>query len=113
MKYFSLILAATIVIIFSVAPLTVADASTRTEVRRLVVEEALNSNVPPSLAMAVAKIESNFQSQALSPAGARGVMQIMPATAMGEYGVGAEELWDARLNVQLGIDFLGRLISCL
>ncbi|MBI07499.1 MAG: hypothetical protein CMM54_11010 [Rhodospirillaceae bacterium] len=111
MKYFSLILAATIVIIFSVAPLTVADASTRTDVRRLVVEEALNSNVPPSLAMAVAKIESNFQSQALSPAGARGVMQIMPATAMGEYGVGAEELWDARLNVQLGIDFLGRLIS--
>lgn len=111
MKYFSLISAATIVIILSVAPLTNADASTRAEVRRLVVEEALNSNVPPSLAMAVAKVESNFLPQALSPAGARGVMQIMPATAMGEYGVGAEELWDVRLNVQLGIDFLGHLIS--
>jgi len=111
MKHISLILAVIIVTILSVAPLAVADASTRTEVRHLVVEEAKNTSVPPSLAMAVAKIESNFQPQALSPAGARGVMQIMPATAMGEYGIGAEELWDARLNVQLGIDFLGRLIS--
>ncbi|MBT3173039.1 MAG: lytic transglycosylase domain-containing protein [Rhodospirillaceae bacterium] len=87
------------------------EASTRSETRRLVVEEAMNSHVPPSLAMAVAKVESDFQPKALSSAGARGVMQIMPATAMGEYGVGAEELWDARLNVQLGIDFLESLIA--
>ena len=71
----------------------------------------MNSHVPPSLAMAVAKVESDFQPKALSSAGARGVMQIMPATAMGEYGVSAEELWDARLNVQLGIDFLEHLIG--
>jgi hypothetical protein len=38
-------------------------------------------------------------------------MQIMPATAMGEYGVQADELWNARLNVQLGIDYLEQLIS--
>jgi len=38
-------------------------------------------------------------------------MQIMPATADSEFGVAADELWDARLNVQLGIDFLARLVN--
>lgn len=88
-----------------------SQAATRVEIQRLVVEEALNSRVPPSLAMAVAKVESDFQEDALSPAGARGVMQIMPATGRGEFGVQPDELWDARLNVQLGIDFLEQLIE--
>lgn len=86
-----------------------ADAATRTEVKRMVIEEARNSIVPPALALAVAKVESDFQDRVLSHKGARGVMQIMPATARGEFGVDAEELWDPRLNVQLGIDFLERL----
>jgi hypothetical protein len=80
-------------------------------IQRLVLEEAANSTVPPALALAVARVESNFNARALSSAGARGVMQIMPATGQGEYGVAPDELWDARLNVQLGIDFLGRLIQ--
>ena len=85
-------------------------AATRTAIKEIVVEEALATPVPPSLALAVAKVESDFQARALSPKGARGVMQIMPATAKGEFGVAADELWDARLNVQLGIDFLAQLI---
>ena len=86
-------------------------AATRTAIKEIVVEEALATPVPPSLALAVAKVESDFQARALSPKGARGVMQIMPATAKGEFGVAADELWDARLNVQLGIDFLAQLIK--
>ncbi len=84
---------------------------TQSEIKRMVIQEALNSSVPPSLALALAKVESDFRHGALSPKGARGVMQIMPATARGEYGIGTEELWDARLNIQLGIDFLERLID--
>lgn len=80
------------------------------EVREIVVEEALNTIVPPSLALAVAKVESNFNPEALSSAGARGVMQIMPATARSEFGISADELWKTRLNIQLGIDYLGQLI---
>jgi len=85
--------------------------TSRGGIKKIIVQEALASRVPPSLALAVAKVESDFQSNALSSKGARGVMQIMPATADGEWGVEADELWDPRLNVRLGIDFLERLID--
>ncbi|GHD63217.1 hypothetical protein GCM10017083_53140 [Thalassobaculum fulvum] len=84
----------------------------RAEIRRIVVQEALRSErVPPSLALAVAEAESNFDPGAESRAGARGVMQIMPATGRGEFGVEPDALWQPRLNVQLGIAFLDRLIG--
>ncbi len=86
------------------------EAATRPQVKRIVVEESLRAGFPPSLAMAVAKAESDFNDAAESSAGARGVMQIMPKTARDLYGVDPDELWDARLNVQLGIDFLESLI---
>ena len=86
-------------------------APSRTEIKRLVVEEAEATRIPPSLALAVAKVESDFQAEALSHKGARGVMQIMPSTAELKFGVAADELWDARLNVQLGLDFLEQLIE--
>jgi hypothetical protein len=86
-----------------------ASAQDRSDIQRMIIEEARNSRVPPALALAVAKVESNFQSQAASSAGARGVMQIMPKTARDVFGVHEDELWDARLNIQLGIDYLDQL----
>ncbi len=107
--------AACIAISAALAVTSVEAATTATfsqnEIKRMVIQEALNSSLPPSLVLALAKVESDFRDGALSPKGARGVMQIMPATARGEYGIGADELWDARLNIQLGIDFLERLID--
>jgi hypothetical protein len=47
----------------------------------IVIVEALQQNVAPELALAVARVESNFQTHVVSHAGARGVMQIMPRTA--------------------------------
>ena len=38
-------------------------------------------------------------------------MQIMPATAQSEYGIRAERLWEARLNIRLGLHFLNRLVK--
>ncbi len=86
-----------------------AEAATRAQVQKWIVEEAKLTRVPPALALAVAKVESNFRDDALGSQGERGVMQIMPATARGEFGVGSGQLWNGRLNVKLGLRYLERL----
>jgi len=94
---------------------TVADARQdwtlpRNEVKDLVIQEAERLRVPVSLALAVAHAESNFNPNARSSRGARGVMQIMPLTAQAEYGIAPRLLWHPRLNIRLGLHFLKRLI---
>lgn len=80
------------------------------DVQRMIVQEAARSVVPASLALGVAKVESNFNPSARSPVGARGVMQIMPKTARDVFGVtDPEDLWDARTNIRLGITYLEQL----
>lgn len=82
----------------------------RQAIQRLVVEGAMdNGTVPPALALAVAQVESDFQARVRSHAGARGVMQIMPATAWGEFQVRAEQLWEPQTNIRIGIAFLNQL----
>ena len=88
-----------------------AEASTRAEVQKWIIEEAKLTRVPPALALAVAKVESNFRDDALGSQGERGVMQIMPATARGEFGVSPGRLWNGRLNVNLGLRYLERLYN--
>jgi soluble lytic murein transglycosylase-like protein len=78
---------------------------------RLVQQEAVRMQVPVSLALAVAHAESNFEPHAESHKGARGVMQIMPATARGEYGISADLLWNPRINIRVGLHFLRRLLD--
>ena len=85
-------------------------AAERRAVRALVAAEARAMRFPVSLALAVARAESDFDPRVESRAGARGVMQIMPRTAAEEYGIPAHMLWQPRLNVRLGIHFLKRLL---
>ena len=82
----------------------------REEIQAMLREEAPRYGVPVSLALAMAHAESNFDAGAKSHKGARGVMQIMPATAMGEYGVTEELLWDPRINIRIGLHFMNRLL---
>ncbi len=84
------------------AQANVGNLPSRGEVKRMIVQEAELTQVPPALALALAKVESDFQINALSSAGSRGVMQIMPQTAIDEYGIDPDELWDPRLNIQIG-----------
>jgi soluble lytic murein transglycosylase-like protein len=81
-----------------------------TDIKALVTAEARNLGLPVALALAVAKVESDFRPHLESHKGARGVMQVMPATALEEYAIIPEMLWNPRINVRLGLHFLQRLL---
>jgi soluble lytic murein transglycosylase len=73
--------------------------------------------VAPEMALAIARQESELNPEAVSPAGARGLMQLMPATARkvaGSLGIdySVDRLTsDWRYNVQLGQTYLRGLID--
>lgn len=84
--------------------------------REEVVEEARRAAVDPYLVAAVIREESSYHPRALSRAGARGLMQLMPGTAqpMAEVrGLAFQDgglLDDPRANVHLGTTFLAGLL---
>jgi soluble lytic murein transglycosylase-like protein len=61
--------------------------------------------IDPALLYALTRLESNFDNTAVSPAGAHGLMQIMPATAqyiMGGDSFSPERLHEPRTNLAIG-----------
>lgn len=66
----------------------------------------------PSLVLAVARVESRFQADAVSGAGARGLMQLMPGTARHVAGTAVSEdaLEDPSYNLALGQRYLRQLL---
>lgn len=52
--------------------------------------------------------ESTFKSRAMSPKGARGLMQLMPGTAR-RFGVG--NIWDAKQNIEGGVKYMRWLLD--
>ena len=81
------------------------------DIQQRVIDEAKRQNMSPSLALAIAKVESNFNHQALSHAGAKGVMQIMPRTAEQVFGVHRSRLFDPDVNIALGVKFIKKLLK--
>ncbi len=69
--------------------------------------------IEPSLAYAISRRESSFMEDAYSPVGARGLMQLMPATAKGVEGkrVSNRRLYDAQTNIRLGTKYISGLIK--
>lgn len=76
-----------------------------------------NETVPRALALSIARRESEFDPVVISPAGARGLMQVMPGTAKdvaGELGIPYDRdalTADPAYNVQLGTAYLAGLIE--
>ena len=81
------------------------------DIQQRVIAEAKRQNMTPSLALAIAKVESNFNPQALSHVGAKGVMQIMPRTAEKVFGVPRSRLFDPDVNIELGVRFMKKLLE--
>jgi soluble lytic murein transglycosylase len=73
--------------------------------------------VPPELALAIARRESEFDPSVVSGVGARGLMQLMPGTAeemAGDLGLtysGSRLLNDPAYNATLGVAYLQELID--
>jgi len=82
----------------------------RDAIRRLIVAEATARGVPAEFALAVAWQESGWQSNVVSGAGAIGVMQLLPSTAVwvseAMLGGATVNLFDARSNIRAGVRLL-------
>jgi soluble lytic murein transglycosylase-like protein len=85
-------------------------------------DQSKKRGIDPFLALAVIRQESAFDRKALSPANARGLMQLIPPTAKRVYQklemekkMGApfdpETLFDPKVNITLGVAYLAELIS--
>jgi soluble lytic murein transglycosylase len=85
--------------------------------RMTVYEHATHYHIPPELIYAIIRQESGFRDDVVSPAGARGLMQLMPATATAVaksekivYGDKAQ-LFLFQKNINLGVAYLRYLAN--
>ncbi len=76
----------------------------------LIEETAYRESVPPYLVAAIMRVESDFDARAVSDKGARGLMQVMPATAR-RFGFDASRLQDPVHNVAAGATYLRWLLD--
>ena len=74
----------------------------------LIEEYSVLHAVDPNLVMAVVQAESGGNPNALSPKGAAGLMQLMPATAA---ALGVENRFDPEENIASGIRYLSELLD--
>lgn len=78
---------------------------------------AASEQVPPELVWAVMREESHFNSKALSPVGAMGLMQIMPQTgyeisdSLKLSNFASDDLYKPLINVRFGVHYLSQLLK--
>ena len=84
-----------------------ADASEQS-MDAIFAEAAERYGVPLNLLKAMGKAESGFDANAVSPAGAQGVMQLMPSTAK---SLGVEDPFDARSNIMGGAKYISQKLK--
>lgn len=82
-----------------------------TDLAREIESAAVAEGIDPDLAFRLVHVESSFDEMAVSPAGALGLTQLMPATADWlEPGITTEEIFDRRTNLRLGFRYLRLLL---
>jgi soluble lytic murein transglycosylase-like protein len=81
--------------------------SPRKDIKALIDEAAQRYGLPPALVHSVVKAESGYRADAVSPKGAIGVMQLMPATASAM----AVDPRDPVQNIEAGSRILSELLD--
>jgi len=76
--------------------------------KELAVKTAAKYRVDPGLVLAVIQAESGFDPHATSPAGAAGLMQLMPGTAA---SLGVSDPYDPVQNVDGGVRYLKAMLD--
>jgi soluble lytic murein transglycosylase-like protein len=75
---------------------------------QLIEKAAEKYGVDPDLIEAVIQAESNYDADAVSSAGAQGLMQLMPATAR---SLGVTDAFDPAQNINGGVKLLSQLLN--
>ncbi len=77
-------------------------------IEKAVDEASKRYHIPKKLIFSIIKAESSFNPKAISKAGAIGLMQLMPQTAL---ELGVKNIWDIRENILGGTKYLAKLIN--
>ena len=83
-------------------------ADDSTAIRQGIRRAARKFNLPEKLIQSVIQAESNFRADAVSPAGAQGLMQLMPATAR---ELGVTDPFDVQQNIDGGAKYLRQMLD--
>jgi hypothetical protein len=78
------------------------------EIEKAIHEAAAQYQLSPKLIKGVIKAESNYDANAVSPAGAQGLMQLMPGTAR---DLGVENPFDIKQNIDGGVRYLKKMMD--
>ena len=91
-----------------VLPATSTKPVTQPELDQFVREAAAKNRLDPDFVASVIRAESNFKPHAVSPKGARGLMQLMPSTAA---QLGVTDAFDPKANIDAGTAHLNSLLN--
>ncbi|MFL1732493.1 lytic transglycosylase domain-containing protein [Moraxella oculi] len=84
----------------------VIDAIINSTYDEMILRSATRHGVDPALIKAIIHTESSFNPRAISPAGAKGLMQLMPSTAK---DMGVRDIFDPAQNIEGGVKYLAWL----
>ena len=83
-------------------------ASEKNQINRSILKAAKKYDLPAKLIHSMIQAESGFQPDAVSPVGAQGLMQLMPATAR---DLGVDDPFDVEQNIDGGAKYIRQMLD--